>query len=183
MHRALIAMGANLPSFAGAPEATLSAAVLRFQPLGSIVAKSSLYSTEPVGLRAQPRFLNAVLALDTELSPQDLLGKLLTIEQEFGRDRSSGLANGPRTLDLDILLYDALVLDEANLQIPHPRLAERAFVLVPLTEIASETLDPQSGKTVAELLHALRQHGETSSNDVQRVNSASFGSPASTSSQ
>src|SRR5579863_7529132 len=132
MRVAYIGMGANLPSRAGAPEATLAAAVERMQALGRIVRRSSLYSTEPVGLQAQPRFLNAAVALETELEPHALLGRLLAIELEFGRDRSSGIVNGPRTLDLDILLMDNVYLDEPELKIPHPRLAERAFALVPL---------------------------------------------------
>jgi 2-amino-4-hydroxy-6-hydroxymethyldihydropteridine diphosphokinase len=153
MHTAFIALGGNLTSPVGSPEATLAAAALRLQSIGRVLSRSSLYSTEPVGFSEQPRFLNAVLALETELSPRALLTALLAIEHEFGRDRSAGIANGPRTLDLDILLYDDLILDEPDLMIPHPRLAERAFVLVPLAEIAPETIEPRSKSTVIELLH------------------------------
>jgi 2-amino-4-hydroxy-6-hydroxymethyldihydropteridine diphosphokinase len=158
MPLAYVALGANLPSPAGPPEATLAAAVDRLAAVGRIAARSSLYSTAPVGLEDQPRFVNAVVAIETRLSPCDLLDKLLAIEQEFGRDRTASLPNGPRPLDLDILLYGDLVLGTSNLEIPHPRLAERAFVLVPLNEISSELRDPRSGKTVSQMLQALTGH-------------------------
>src|ERR1039458_7133204 len=137
MRTAFIGMGANLASWAGAPEATLAAAALRLESLGRVTCRSSLYSTAPVGFAGQPRFVNAVVELETELEPRTLLKGLLAIEQEFGRDRAAGFANGPRTLDLDILLLGDHVIHEPGLVIPHPRLAERAFVLVPLCEIAA----------------------------------------------
>jgi 2-amino-4-hydroxy-6-hydroxymethyldihydropteridine diphosphokinase len=152
MRTAYIGMGGNVASWAGEPEATLAAAALRLESLGRVVRRSSLYSTAPVGFAAQPRFVNAVVALETELAPQELLDGLLAIEQEFGRDRSAGFANGPRTLDLDILLFGDLELSDPGLEIPHPRLAERAFVLTPLNEIAPEIVVPGCGKTVEELL-------------------------------
>ena len=155
MHTAYIGMGANLASHAGPPEATLAAAAERLTSLGRIVARSSLYSTAPVGLADQPRFLNAVIALETGLAPRTLLQRLLSLEKDFGRDRSAGIPNGPRTLDLDILLLGDYVLHEAGLEVPHPRLAQRAFVLVPLNEIAPDLRDPRSGHTIAELLATL----------------------------
>ena len=155
MLTAYIGLGANLPSRAGPPEATLAAAVERLESLGRIAARSSLYSTAPVGFAGQPRFVNAVLALETDLAPRELLGALLTIEHGFGRDRASSVANGPRTLDLDILLFGDLVLSEPGLEIPHPRLAERAFVMVPLTEIAPQARDPRTGTSVSQLLQSL----------------------------
>src|ERR1700747_526700 len=104
MLTAYIAFGANLPSWAGPPEVTLAAAAERLGGLGRITTQSSLYSTEPVGVAEQPRVANAVGALETDLAPRALLNKLLAIEKEFGRDRSASVPNGPRTLDLDILL-------------------------------------------------------------------------------
>ena len=101
-------MGGNLASMAGPPEATLAAAALRLESLGRVTRRSSLYSTAPVGFAAQPRFMNAVVALATELGPRELLDGLLVIELEFGRERAAGIANGPRTLDLDILLLGEL---------------------------------------------------------------------------
>ncbi len=149
---ATIALGANLPSPAGPPDVTLAAALEHIRSLGRVAARSSLYSTEPVGFADQPRFLNAVVALETDLAPRPLLDALLSIERSFGRDRSGSVPNGPRTLDLDILLYGDLVLTEPGLEIPHPRLAQRAFVLVPLAEIAPDLRVPPSGLTAAQLL-------------------------------
>jgi 2-amino-4-hydroxy-6-hydroxymethyldihydropteridine diphosphokinase len=160
MSLAYIALGANLPSSAGSPEVTLTAAAERLAALGRVTARSSLYSTAPVGFEDQPRFLNAVAALETHFSARDLLNALLAIELEFGRDRATSPPNGPRTLDLDILFYGDLVLAASGLEIPHPRLASRAFVLVPLNEIAPDLRDPRSGKTAAQLLQALTDHTE-----------------------
>jgi 2-amino-4-hydroxy-6-hydroxymethyldihydropteridine diphosphokinase len=172
MHTAYIAMGANIDSPAGPPQATLAAAARALEMLGRLPRRSSLYSTAPVGLADQPRFVNAVVALETALSPRRLLTTLLALEHEFGRDRSSGIANGPRTLDLDILLYDDLIIDEPaapHLQIPHPRLADRAFVLVPLAEIAPDILDPRSGKSISMLLEDLRSASTDAPEQVIRI--------------
>jgi 2-amino-4-hydroxy-6-hydroxymethyldihydropteridine diphosphokinase len=152
MRTAYIGMGANLASWAGTPEATLTAAALRLESLGRLARRSSLYLTEPVGFVEQPRFVNAVAALETDLAPRELLDGLLAIEQEFGRDRAAGFVNGPRTLDLDILLFGDLQVSEPGLEIPHPRLAERAFVLIPLDEIAPEVVVPGFEKSAAQLL-------------------------------
>jgi 2-amino-4-hydroxy-6-hydroxymethyldihydropteridine diphosphokinase len=145
-------MGANLPSGTGPPEATLAAALERMATLGRIARISSLYSTEPVGYAKQPRFLNAAVALETDAAVRDLLSSLQSIERELGRDREHSIRNGPRTIDLDILLFGDCVIDGPGLRIPHPRLAERAFVLLPLSEIAPEAVEPSSGKSVHELL-------------------------------
>lgn len=162
-------MGANLPTFVGPPEATLAAAAERLDTLGRVAARSSLYSTEPVGYAEQPRFVNAVLTLETELNPRALLDALMRVEKEFGRDRLNAVPNGPRTLDLDILLFGDYVADEPGLRIPHPRLAERAFVLEPLNEIAPEAVEPRSGSTVAELLGKLER--TVAENAVVRIDS------------
>jgi 2-amino-4-hydroxy-6-hydroxymethyldihydropteridine diphosphokinase len=148
-------MGANLPSDAGPPDATLAAAAARLESLGCVIARSSLYSTAPVGFADQPRFFNTVAKLETDLTPFELLGALLLIEKDFGRNRVLNLQNGPRTLDLDILLFGEFVLGGATLEIPHPRLAERAFVLVPLNEIAHRATDPRTGRTVSQLMESL----------------------------
>ena len=160
MQTAYIGMGGNLASWAGPPEATLVAAVERLETLGRLICRSSLYSTEPVGFAEQPRFVNAIVALETELDPRGLLNGLLKIEQEFGRDRSAGFANGPRTLDLDILLFGDLKIDEPDLQIPHPRMAERGFVLVPLREIELLLGDGSGIRSVSQWLQSLEKCAE-----------------------
>jgi 2-amino-4-hydroxy-6-hydroxymethyldihydropteridine diphosphokinase len=156
MRTAYIGMGANLPSPIGSPTATLHAAVARLAPLGSLLRRSSLYSTAPVGVTDQPRFINAVVALETPLSPHTLLEGLLKIEQEYGRDRAIGVPNGPRTLDLDILLMGDLRLGESDLELPHPRLADRGFALIPLHEIAPQAIESRHRTTVADLLERWR---------------------------
>lgn len=156
METAYIGMGANIPSTAGPPEVTLAEALRRLASLGRLAGASSLYSTAPVGYADQPRFINAVAALETHLSARQVLESLLCIERAFGRDRSGGIPNGPRTLDLDLLLLGDQVIHEEGLEIPHPRLAERAFVLVPLNEIAPGLIIVTHGKSVKELLQALR---------------------------
>ncbi|HLI03377.1 MAG TPA: 2-amino-4-hydroxy-6-hydroxymethyldihydropteridine diphosphokinase [Terracidiphilus sp.] len=166
MVTAYIGLGGNLPGPAGPPAATLAAAVRRLRAIGRVTARSRLYSTEPVGFADQPRFVNAVVALETALGPRELLDGLLEIEREFGRDRSAGIANAPRTLDLDLLLYGNEVVQAPGLEIPHPRLAERAFVLIPLNEIAPELRDPRTGKTVAQWLQRLLSAPTRSANAV-----------------
>ncbi len=118
-----------------------------------ISRRSSLYETEPVGYADQAWFLNAVVAGETALSPDDLLRLCQAIETESGRKPS--VRFGPRTLDIDILWYEGQVVDRPDLQIPHPRMHERRFVLVPLVEIAPGLTDPKSGRTYARLLAGL----------------------------
>jgi 2-amino-4-hydroxy-6-hydroxymethyldihydropteridine diphosphokinase len=169
-----LALGANLPGHAGPPASTLAAAAECLAALGRITARSSLYSTTPVGLVDQPRFLNAVLALETNLPPHELLDQLLRIEREFGRDRSASIPNGPRTLDLDILLYGKEIIHESGLEIPHPRLAQRAFVLVPLAEIVSNLVVPGTASTVQQLLQRLRTGLPTESDAVLPIQSSTW---------
>ncbi|MEP6907782.1 MAG: 2-amino-4-hydroxy-6-hydroxymethyldihydropteridine diphosphokinase [Pseudoxanthomonas sp.] len=114
-------------------------------PGTTVRSASRLYSTPAWGEEQQPDFVNAVVALDTSLSPQQLLQGMLSIELDFGRDRDAGLRWGPRTLDLDLLLYADSVIDEPGLRVPHPHLHERAFALVPLLELAPDILIPQQG--------------------------------------
>jgi 2-amino-4-hydroxy-6-hydroxymethyldihydropteridine diphosphokinase len=153
---AYIALGSNL----GDREKILAAATDRLGRLGRVVARSSLYETEPVGYRDQPAFLNAALALETELEPLPLLHALLSIEQELGRDRSQGVLNGPRILDLDLLLLGDAIVAEEELTLPHPALAHRRFVLTPLAQIAPLLRHPQLKQTMEELLTELPNDGE-----------------------
>jgi 2-amino-4-hydroxy-6-hydroxymethyldihydropteridine diphosphokinase len=141
--RAFVGLGSNL----GDREATLRAAVaeLAAAPGVEVVGVSTLIDTEPVGILDQPRFLNGALALETDLPPRELLDLLLGVEARFGRDRTAGPAQGPRTLDLDLLVYGEEELDELGLQIPHARLHERAFVLHPLAELEPDLVVPGKG--------------------------------------
>lgn len=152
MARAYVGLGANL----GDRERTLHRAVARLgQVPGIDVARvSTLRETDPVGLVEQPRFLNGVVALETSLAPRDLLAALLEVERGLGRIRVEGERWGPRALDLDLLLYDELVVREPGLTVPHPRLHERRFVLEPLVELDPDLRVPGRG-TVSELLSEL----------------------------
>jgi 2-amino-4-hydroxy-6-hydroxymethyldihydropteridine diphosphokinase len=162
---AYIALGSNL----GDRQGTLSRAIAGLEGLGRVVARSSVYETEPVGYRDQPAFLNAVIALETELEPLPLLRGLLAIEKQQGRDRSLGTPKGPRTLDLDLLMLGERVVQDPELTLPHPDLPQRRFVLKPLAEIAPELRHPVSGKTVVELLAALPDVGENKIAGVRRL--------------
>jgi 2-amino-4-hydroxy-6-hydroxymethyldihydropteridine diphosphokinase len=133
MALAYVALGSNLGDRAETIRAALAA--LDEQPGVRVAAVSSLIETDPVGYVDQPRFLNGAAALETTLEPRALLELLLAVERRFGRERAGVPAQGPRTLDLDLLLYGDTVLDEPGLRIPHPRLHERAFVLAPLAEL------------------------------------------------
>jgi 2-amino-4-hydroxy-6-hydroxymethyldihydropteridine diphosphokinase len=114
-----------------------------------VVAVSTLRETDPVGYEDQPRFLNGAAELETELPPRELLGRLLAIERRLGRVRGEGPRFGPRTLDLDLLLVDGLILHEPGLTLPHPRLQERRFVLEPLAELDPALVIPGRGPVQA----------------------------------
>lgn len=157
---AYIGLGSNLASFAGTPIQTIHAALSALAELGEVSGCSSLYETAPVGFVDQPPFVNAVAMLRTSDTPEKLLEGLLQIEHRFGRDRNSGPPKGPRTLDLDLLLVDDLIVNTPLLTLPHPALAERRFVLAPLVELAPQLVPPQSGKTLGELLQALPDSGD-----------------------
>jgi 2-amino-4-hydroxy-6-hydroxymethyldihydropteridine diphosphokinase len=145
--RAYVALGSNLGDREGTIRAALSA--LAETPGLEIVAVSTLVETEPIGYLDQPPFLNGAAALETELPPRELLDLLLETERRFGRVREGLPAQGPRTLDLDLLLYGDREIDEEGLQIPHPRLHERGFVLGPLAELDPALDVPRKGQVQA----------------------------------
>jgi len=149
-----LGLGANL----GDRLKNLRLALQRLQTLAHLEEVSSLYETQPQGVTDQPLFFNAVCRLSTGLEPQALLRFLKNLEWEAGR-RPGGQTWGPRPIDLDILLYDDRLVDAPELTVPHPRLAERAFVLVPLCELAPELRHPLLGKTMKELLASVGKKG------------------------
>jgi 2-amino-4-hydroxy-6-hydroxymethyldihydropteridine diphosphokinase len=143
-----VALGSNLD--APREQVARGMAEIGTLPETCLLKRSSLYRTAPVGFLEQPDFINAVAMLETTLAPHALLDGLLAIERRHGRVRE--FLNAPRTLDLDVLLYGDLVLHEHGLTLPHPRMHERAFVLLPLAEIAPDAVIPGKGR-VADLLH------------------------------
>lgn len=153
MTRVYLALGSNM----GDREELIARAVRAVGELPGTrcLARSALIETDPVGPGPQGRYLNGVLEIETTLPPRDLLAALLTIESALGRDRARSERWGPRTIDLDILLYGDLELDEPGLTLPHPRLAQRRFVLAPLAELARELVVPGLGASVRELLSKL----------------------------
>lgn len=136
MGEALLALGGNL----GDTRATLDRAVAMLCDRDAVrlIARSSDYRTPPWGVTQQPAFINLCLAVATELSPRDLLERALVVERALGRDRSHEHRWGPRAIDIDLIAYDDVTLNETDLILPHPRLFERAFVLAPLAEIAPD---------------------------------------------
>ncbi|HJT43129.1 MAG TPA: 2-amino-4-hydroxy-6-hydroxymethyldihydropteridine diphosphokinase [Rhizomicrobium sp.] len=155
----LIALGASLPSLAGPPAVTLRAALSRLTERGvQILSVSSFYESSAWPDPSQPAFINAVAAVQTPLQPVELLVLLHAVETDFGRLRS--VPNAPRSLDIDLLDYDGQVMAQ-GLILPHPRIVERAFVLVPLAEVAPRWKHPVTGKAVMELLTALPGGQET----------------------
>jgi 2-amino-4-hydroxy-6-hydroxymethyldihydropteridine diphosphokinase len=149
-----IGLGSNL----GDSRSILAGTIDRFRshPQIEVIAVSSWYKTAPIG-PPQPDYLNGCAILQTSLAPLDLLNILHSIESEFGRVRQERW--GARTIDLDLLLYDDLIIDLPTLQVPHPRMLERAFVLVPLREIAPNAIEPKSGQSIFTLCKQLEHSG------------------------
>ena len=150
MHNTVyLSLGSNL----GDRAANLNAAINRLRSLGEVLQVSSLYETEPVEFTAQPWFLNCAIELDTEQTAQQLIEAILEIERQMGRTRTQ--KKGPRSIDIDILLFGNSTIDTKGLSIPHPGLQERRFVLEPLAEIAPGVRHPALKKTIQELRDAL----------------------------
>lgn len=148
-HRVFVGLGSNLDD----PKRQIETAVVALHALAStrVVRCSRLYRTTPLGYADQPEFVNAVAELETALEPQALMRELLALERVHHRVR--GPRNGPRTLDLDLLLYDEIEMTEPGLTLPHPRMHERAFVLVPLNDLAPQANVPGRGRASALLGH------------------------------
>ena len=146
---AYLSLGSNL----GDRAANLRAAVAQMDVAGRLLAVSSLYETQPVDVPDQPWFLNCVAAIETDMTPRDLLQLALRVEAAMGRLRMR--EKGARKIDIDIVLFGDWVVDEPGLRIPHPAMHQRRFVLEPLVEIAPEARHPELGKTAQELLTAL----------------------------
>ena len=146
---AYLSLGSNVGDRAG----QLNAAASRLATVGRVVAVSSFYETEPVEFTEQPWFLNCVVALETGRGPQELMKAILGIEREMGRKRVQN--KGPRSIDIDILLFGETVVDSNEVTIPHPAMPQRRFVLEPLAEIAAEIRHPLRKKTIREMLAEL----------------------------
>ena len=153
---AAIGLGSNLASeLPGGREGNLREAIRQVGLLGRVKAISSFYDTTPVGVVEQPRFLNGAMLLETSRGPLELMRALLKIEQAMGRERT--VPNGPRVIDLDLLLYGMAEIDIDELTVPHPAMQERRFVLEPLSEIAPAMVHPVLGLTVGEMLGRLKR--------------------------
>lgn len=151
MPTAYLCLGSNL----GDREKNLIRALSLLSTEVNLNKASSIYETEPVGYKEQPFFLNLACQVTTNLNPWELLHLAKTIENKMGRIPSKQI-NAPRPIDIDILFYNKQVINGKNLTVPHPRLAKRAFVLIPLSEIAAELIHPQLGKSIAALVNNVR---------------------------
>ena len=149
-----LSLGSNL----GDRKANLEAAIAKLEDLGDVKTVSSFYETEPMEMAAQPWFLNCAVSLETELMPKQLMKAILALEQEMGRRRAQ--PKGPRTIDIDILLFGHSVIAAKGLTVPHPAMHERRFVLEPLAEIADQVKHPVLHKSIRELRDALVGSGQ-----------------------
>ncbi len=169
MSKAFVALGSNLGGDLSSPASQINRAfqAIDMLPKTKLIKQSSLYQSAPMGYADQPDFTNAVAEISTQLSPENLLDALLNIEHEAGRERL--FANAPRVLDCDLLLYDDVVLHAEKLTLPHPRMFERGFVLLPLAEISPNLTSP-SGESIVKLAEAYKNQGiekiETSKNSA-----------------
>ena len=155
MERIYLSLGSNIGDRARNIARAIGALALHGV---KVTKKSSLYETEPVEMTEQDWFLNGVVEAETDLQPQELMEALLSIEREMGRERV--VPKGPRVIDLDILLYESQVVHAAGLEIPHPRIAQRKFVLAPLAEIAPDARHPVLNKTAEELFDTVVDQSE-----------------------
>jgi 2-amino-4-hydroxy-6-hydroxymethyldihydropteridine diphosphokinase len=160
---AYLSLGSNVGDRGG----QLRRAIARLSAAGRVAAVSSFYETEPVEFTQQPWFLNCAVAIETDRTPQELMAALLAIEEEMGRRRQQ--KKGPRSIDIDVLLFDDVVIDLAEVTIPHPAMEQRRFVLEPLAEIAPELMHPVLRKTMRSL-----RDGLTSAGQVVRKVAAEF---------
>lgn len=149
MHNCFLLLGGNV----GEKKKTMESALKTIgSNIGALIKKSSFYHSEPWGFRSDDSFLNVVVLVKTEKLPHEILELILEIESTFGRKRSGSIGYESRTLDIDILFYDKLIVETENLCIPHPRLHQRRFTLEPLNEIEPDFVHPLIGKNIAELL-------------------------------
>lgn len=146
-NKVYLGLGTNV----GNREKNLQIAIEEISQFLKIIKKSSIYETEPVGYKNQEKFFNMAIEIETELEPLELIFQLHEIEHKMGRKREQEIKNGPRIIDLDILLFGDLIINQVNFKIPHPRMHKRKFVLDPLNEIAAEILHPELKKSIKEL--------------------------------
>ncbi len=154
-HKTYLSLGSNI----GDARENLRLAIEKLGACGEVMAQSRAYAAEPVDYKEQPWFINCAVLLLTDKSPQELMAGILAIEKDMGRRRDASAPKGPRTIDIDIVLFDQELVESGDLQIPHPRMQERRFVLAPLAEIAPEVRHPGLHRSVLELLQELGPAG------------------------